>query len=168
MGRSAKARKRKESWSGDGASSGVVKGAARATPSRRSRRPSSTPSPKVQLSTPASPSSSEALSEIVAEIVVCTDDMDATPSATANGDGDDVSVVAEYVMALAVPLWIPFYVIWPRIVLPTYMRSCLLVDYIRLIRAAQAPGCRNPTNTATQRRARAEPGGLRVLVVHFI
>ena len=104
MGRSAKARKRKESWSGDGVTSGVVKGAARATPSGRNRRPSSTPNPKVELSTPASPSSSEALSEIVAEIVVCTDDMDATPSAAANGEGNDASVTAEYVTTLAVPL----------------------------------------------------------------
>lgn len=104
MGRSSKARKRKESWSGDRVTSGAVKGATRATPSGRNRRHSSTPSPKVELSTPASPSSSEALSEIVAEIVVCTDDMDATPSAAAYGEGDDVSVAAEYVMTLVVPL----------------------------------------------------------------
>lgn len=103
MGRSTKTRKRKESWSGDGVTSGAAKGAARAT-SGRNRRQSSTPSPKVELSTPASPSSSEALSEIVAEIVVRTDDMDATLSGAATGDGDDVSVAAEYVMTLIVPL----------------------------------------------------------------
>lgn len=105
MGRSAKTRKRKDSWSGDGVTSGAVKGTPRATPSGRSSRATPGSNSKVQLSTPASPSSSEAPSEIVAEIVVCTDDMDATPSAAGNGEGgDDVSVAAEYVVPLVVSL----------------------------------------------------------------
>ena len=107
MGRSAKARKRKESWSRDGVTSGALKGAPRAAPSGRNRRPPSTSNPKVQLSTPASPSSSEAPSEIVAEIVVCTDDMNATPSASGNAEGggdNDVPAAAEYVTPLLYPL----------------------------------------------------------------
>lgn len=99
MGRSAKTGKRKESWSRDGVTSGAVEGISRATPPVRSSRATPGSNSKALLSTPASPSSSDAPSEIVAEIVVRTDDMDATSSATGNGEGgEDMSVAAEYVM----------------------------------------------------------------------
>lgn len=184
MGRSARARKRQESRSGDGITAGTVRGAPRASPTGLA---SQTSNAGAHLSNPASPSSSsEALSEIVAEIVVWTDDMEpaaaagsgeggdepsvAGPAPFDGADGDDIPVAApapfngeggddmtvaapEYVISSSRPREDPVSCdatsYYPHLHAPL----APLLKCTRLIRAAQASGCRVLANKPTRRRA---------------
>lgn len=184
MGKSAKTRKRQESRSGDGITTGTVRGASRVSPSGRA---SPAPNPAAQLSTPASPSSSsEALSEIVAEIVVWTDDMEPAPSVSGSGEGrdepsvaapapfdgeggDDMPVAApEYVISSSHPL--EDCVLCDATLHYSHLHAPFapLLKCTRLIRAAQASGCRVLAKNPTRRRAWAEPRECGLLAVYSV